>query len=342
MPPSPAPPNPAADTEPPRYYGLLYVDRAQGQHVNLRSSLDPVTVYAGCASLLAASARAAGESFAVVTNTIKDLRGTVEAAGFAPFPCVEMSFDLALPRGIRFSQAHRKICVLEAMGSGALGAFVGLIDIDAVLQGPLSERLGQARGIHAYALDAGLAGGRLGDLELLTGQGRARRWYGGEFIAGDRLSMKRLAAVCRKLLPRYLEVLPHLLHVGDETIVSAALNLLEEDGVPIHEVGAERIVARWHSSRLPVAQEPLAQALDAVVLHLPSDKLFLQNQARRPFVAERFRDDLVRRARGKSLLRSLANPILGLAEGDHKFPPRVGDMNASRRRWAASVRQAGP
>jgi hypothetical protein len=325
-----AAPNPAA-ADSPRYYGLLYVDRAHGQHVNLRSSLDPVVVYAGCASLLAASARAAGESFAVLTNAVEQVRSAVESAGFRPFTCVAMSFDLALPAGIRFFQAHHKLCVLEAIGTGALGPFVGLVDIDAVIQAPLSRRLGRAPGIHAYAMDADLAGGRASDLDLLIGPGRRpRQWYGGEFIAGDCASMRRLASVCRTLLPRYLELLPQLLHVGDETIVSAALNLLEQEGVPIRDVGAERIVARWYSSRMKVAQAPLAQALEAVVLHLPSDKPFLQAQARKPFELARFRRDLVRRAAAKSLLRSLANPFLSLADGERMFAPRVGNARAIR------------
>jgi len=321
---------------------MLYIDRAQGRRVNLRSSADAVAVYAGCASLLAASARAAGESFTVVTNSLKDVRSAAEAGGFAPFPCVEIAFDLALPHATRFAQAHRKLCLLEIMGSGALGSFVGLMDIDAVLQGPLSGRLGQAPGLHVFALDASLAGGRPSDIELLVGRSPARRqWYGGEFIAGDRLSIGRLAATCKSLLPRYLKVLPRLVHVGDETIVSAALNLLEQDGMPIREVGAERIVARWHGGRLPVVQQTLAEALDAIVLHLPSDKLFLQSQARKPFAPERFRHDLVRRARGRSLLRSLANPFLDLAEGKHKFPPQVGNLRAPDPRRPISVRQAG-
>jgi hypothetical protein len=322
---------------------MLYVDRAQGRRPNLRSSVDTVTVYAGCASLLAASARAAGESFTVVTNSIREVRSATQAGGFAPFPCVEIAFALALPGAPRFAQAHRKLSVLEAMGSGALGSFVGLMDIDVVLQGPLSARLGQAPGLHAYALDASLAGGRPSDIELLIGRSPApHQWYGGEFIAGDRLSIGRLAAACRSLLPRYLKVLPRLLHVGDETVVSAALNLLEQDGVPIRELGAERIVARWHGNRLPVVQQTLAQALDAIVLHLPSDKLFLQAQARKPFAPDRFRQDLVRHARAKSLLRSLANPFLDLAEGRHKFPPQVGNLRVPDSRRPISIRQAGP
>lgn len=324
-----ASPSPGGDATPPRYYGLLYIDRDHDRHVNLRSSLDPVVVYAGCASLLAASARAAGESFTVLTNAARQVREAAAAGSFLPFHCEEMSFDLALPADIRFFQAHHKLCVLEAMGSGALGSFVGLIDLDAVIQAPLSRRLGQAPGICAYALDEGLAGGRVSDLDLLIGPTRSpRQWYGGEFIAGDWMSMGAVAMACRALLPRYLDALPHLLHVGDETLVSAALNLLRQGGLTIRDVGAEGLVARWYSSRLPIPQPPLAEVLDAVVLHLPNDKLFLQNQARRPFEAERFRRDLVRRATGKSMLRSLANPLLSLVQGERKFPPRVGPARA--------------
>jgi hypothetical protein len=322
-------PNPAA-ADIPRYYGLLYVDRRHDQHVNLRTRRDPVTVYVGCASLLAASARAAGESFAVLTNAAAELRSIADSCGFPSFDCVEMPFDLALPPGTRFFHAHHKLCVLEAMGSGALGSFVGLVDIDAVMQGPLSDRLGRAPGLHAYPMDAGFAGAGAGDLDLLIGQARARRqWYGGEFIAGDWKSMRRLAETCRALLPRYLQVLRQLRHVGEETIVSAALNLLEEEGAPIRDVGADRIVARWYSSRLPVVQAPLARALDALVLHLPTDKTFLQSHARKPFSADRFQAALLRRALRKSILRSLANPILGLAESEPKFAPRVWERRTA-------------
>jgi hypothetical protein len=338
-----AAPKTGAVADPPRYYGLLYVDREHHRHVNLRSSLDPVAVYAGCASLMAASARAAGESFTVLTNTAEQVGRAVESAGFPPFPCEEMLFDLALPPGIRFFQAHHKLCVLEAMGSGVLGAFVGVIDIDAVMQAPLSGQLGQAPGICAYALDEALAGARVSDLDLLIGQGTApRRWYGGEFIAGDQTSIGVLAAVCRRLLPRYLDLVPQLRHVGDETLVSAALNLLQQEGMAIRDVGAEGVVTRWYSSRLPVRQAPLAEVLDAVVLHLPSDKLFLRNQARKPFETARFRRDLMRRVASKSMLRSLANPFLNLAERERMFPPRVGRPRATGPPWRPPIPQEGP
>ena len=307
-----------------RFYGLLYIDRKQDRHVNLRNSADPIAVYAGCASLLAASARAAGESFTVLTNALAELRSVVEAAGFPPFDCREMAFDLDLPPNTRFFQAHHKLCVLEALGSGDFGSFVGLVDIDAVMQAPLSKRLGRAPGIHVYAIDEGLADARIGDLDFLIGPSEGqRRWYGGEFIAGDSVSMQRLATTCMALLPRYLDVLPRLLHVGDEMILSAAVNLMEQEGAPIRDVGSERIVARWYSSRLRVAEEPLTQALDATIVHLPTDKTFLCDQARQPFTVKRFRHALVRHAFGKSLVRSLVNPVLNLAKGENKYAPSV-------------------
>jgi hypothetical protein len=329
-----------APTEAANYYGLLYVDRTHDRHVNLRTSRDPVAVYVGCASLLAASAREAGESFAVLTNAADELREIARTHGFPAFECREIAFDLDLPRGTRFFQAHYKLCVLEAMGSGDLGAFTALVDIDAVLLAPLSRRLNPNRGLQVFGMDERLAGGQASDIERLIGPDRRpRQWYGGEFIAGDWDSMRRLAAKCRTLLPRYLEALPELTHVGDETIVSAAINLLVEEGAPVHDLGRERLVARWYSSRLPVLQEPLAQALEAVVLHLPNDKVFLQDRARRPFSAAAFRRDLVRHALGKSILRQAANPLLSLAQGQQKFAPRVWGARPLNRPWPPPIRQ---
>jgi len=313
---------PAADRL--RCYGLLYVDRRHDKHVNLRPGKDPVVVYVGCASLLAASARWAGESFTVLTNAASELHRIAAEHGFPPFACKEIAFDLEIPRNIRFYQAHYKLCALDAMASGELGGFTALIDIDAVLLGGLSPRLGGLHGLHAYGIDEGLAEAHLGDLHRLIGHPRGpRRWFGGEFIAGDPAALRPLAAAVKMLLPRYLEAVPTLAHVGDETLVSAALNLLIEAGAAVHDVGPERTVVRWYSSRLRVRQERLAQALDATMLHLPADKSFLQEQARRWRGPERFRQDLMRHVIGKSALRALANPVLSLAEGERKYAPRA-------------------
>lgn len=307
-----------------RCYGLLYVDRAHEKHVNLRPGRDPVAVYVGCASLLAASARWAGESFTVLTNAAAELHRIAAEHRFPPFPCKEIAFDLEIPWNIRFFQAHHKLCALEAMASGVLGGFTALLDIDAVLLGPLSPRLASAGGLHAYGIDAGLADAQVDDLRRLIGHPRGpRRWFGGEFIAGDTASLRPLAAAAKMLLPRYLEAVPALAHVGDETLVSAALNLLAEAGARLHDVGPERTVVRWYSSRLRVRQERLAQALDATMLHLPVDKPFLQDHARRWRGPARFRHDLMRHVIGKSALRALANPVLSLAEGERKYAPRA-------------------
>lgn len=307
-----------------RCYGLLYVDRAHDKPVNLRPGKDPAAVHVGCASLLAASARWSGESFTVVTNAAGELHRIAAEHRFPPFACKEIDFDLDVPPGIRFHPAHYKLCALEAMASGALGGFTALIDIDAVMLGALFPRLGGSHGLHVYSIDEALAEGQMGDLRRLIGHPRGpRRWFGGEFIAGDPGALRPLAAAVKMLLPRYLEALPTLAHAGDETLVSAALNLLSEAGASVHDVGLERTVTRWYSSRLRVRQQRLAQALDTTLLHLPADKPFLQEQARRWRGPERFRHDLMRHVIGKSALRTLANPVLSLAEGERKYAPRA-------------------
>jgi hypothetical protein len=314
---------PSAPVPGANYYGLLYIDRDHGEHVNLRTGRDPVEIYVGCASLLAASARSAGERLVILTNAAKELRRIASDQGFPPFDCVEIPFELEIPSHARFFQAHFKLSALEAMGSGSLGSFCGLIDIDAVLQGPLSVRLSPGAGVHAYPIDEALAGGSLEDLDLLLGPAeRPRRWFGGEFIAGDWESLRCLSYAIKILLPHYIESMPRLTHVGDETVVSAALNLIEEVGVPIHDVSQGRTVARWYSSRLLVPQERLGKMLDATVLHLPCDKVFLQDQARRWLGPERFKRSLVRHVLGKSFIRSLANPVLMLAGGERKYAPQ--------------------
>ena len=114
-------------------------------------------------------------------------------------------------------------------------------------------------------------------------------WYGGEFIAGP---PSFYAALVERLMSgiwqRYCTGFASFHHQGDEMPVSAALSTMLADGQVIVDVGPIGGIGRFNSWLPLYPQKPFWWFERCAFLHLPMDKLFLAEQAARPFEAERF------------------------------------------------------
>src|SRR5262249_31429732 len=126
------------------------------------------------------------------------------------------------------------------------------------------------------------------DMELVSGRPLSdARWYGGEFVMG---SATEFATVSRHiyLFPtNYVENISSLHHVGDEMIMSCALNMARADGVRIVDYGQDNVVARWWTARTSHRQAAFdVISGGAALLHLPADKVFLAKEAGHEFDPE--------------------------------------------------------
>lgn len=279
------------------FYSLLYIDRERNRHANLDAlHVDPVEVYVACAALSAMSARAHGIKLGVITNEPELVAARLRALDLDDVPVVSIEFSLAVPKTKIFYSAHFKIDVIAALGTGRFGSRVGLVDVDTVFCNQIPDVLLELPPSSLAAYDVSrpdnplhTGRGMLRDLAIVAGQPlRQPRWFGGEFLLGDAVAFAQLREVVGQCWPRYVRNIGRMFHVGDETPVSTALNLMSDAGFPVVDVGVTPSVIRWWSGGARHPQPAFDEIQNHLLLHLPFDKAFLAEQARIPFSKVRF------------------------------------------------------
>ena len=299
-------------------FGLLHVADDVQHPVNLdRSVGSPIDVYLRCAALCARSFAAQGMAFTLVTNAPDTLRVRAEQLGLTELTITGHAFRWVIPTGLRFYSAHYKLELIEKIGQGRFGPAALLVDIDTVLLKPFALPALPRDGVVAYDIGdeifvhADWPVHR--DLEAVAGRPLAApRWWGGEFLAGTSAGFARLAATVSDRWQPYLAQAGNLHHVGDEMLVSAALNILAQDKFTIVDAGRPGGVLRWWSARTTFPQSRLRDVANRSLWHLPADKPFLAGRASRPFVAERFVADYRRTMAQKGLARQIYTLFDGL------------------------------
>ena len=293
-----------------RFLSLLYIPADRERSVNTRPPSDPVASLLRTGAFSQTSFKRAGVPHGLVTNDLRRCRGVLDALGLAGVDIVEADCQRSVPSGIAFRSAHFKLDLIAAMGRGEFGARVALVDLDTVLLRPPVPIWG-SDGLLAYDITSlvleeyGTARVRA-DLERVAGRPiREPRWFGGECLLGSASACADLSRIIEKCWPRYLDAIGSLHHVGDEMVVSAALNIAIADGMPVLDLGATRQVTRWWTARTGYRQVPFTEASQSTLLHLPSDKPFLAAQAVLPFDPATFLMRYRRYARRKLIARRL-------------------------------------
>lgn len=275
----------ATATTRPQLYGMLYLGEAGERHTNLkRKATAALDIYVRNAVTVARSAAAAGMAFAVVTNAPERLAEALARNGLAEhLRVVAHDFTLDVPADIPFRSAHFKLDLLQAFGTGQFGDFVGLIDIDVFVQAPIA--FAETDRLYVYDIyDQATTPAREADIRadlahFVPGELGPTRWYGGEFIVGGAGAFARLAEEIRALWPDYCAAIGTITYVGDEMVVSAALLRLMRQGVAVHDVSGDDVVARWWSLRTHTPMMSFARAVRSAILHLPADKALLSEVA---------------------------------------------------------------
>jgi hypothetical protein len=305
------------------FYGLLYIDEANNQNPNLRGAADPIDVYVSCASLCSKAFRTAGASFRLITNDEAHVKRRLGALQLDDVAVVAYEFVWPVPRKIPFYSAHFKLDIVKAFGRGTFGKKIGLVDLDVVLlkELPLSNDLA----VYDISDQAFAAHDRervLSDMERISGRRLSEaRWYGGEFVMGSATAFDEISQCVQLCWPNYVRCMPTLHHVGDEMIMSSALNIARADGVGMIDYGNDGLVARWWTARTQYKQAPFDSCKNAALLHLPADKVFLARQARYHFQRDSFLSRFRRHAQRKIALRTFVNIGESLIGRPKKFTP---------------------
>jgi hypothetical protein len=196
---------------------------------------------------------------------------------------------LQLPKVTRFYGTHFKLDLLEqAAATLHEGQLLMLLDTDMLaLRGVSAELLLRCRatGVGAYDITdqefSAYGESRvIADLETVAGKRLVNpRWFGGEALLASAAFIDKLVPRARTCFERYRSSIDQLNHHGDEAFVSAALNLLAEEGHQVVDLGAHRLVGRHWSGN---THRDLRWFKGCALLHLPDSKWLLERQARRP------------------------------------------------------------
>jgi hypothetical protein len=309
-------------------FGLLYLS-GNSRQVNLRRSSDAVSTYIRCASVCARSAKSVGNRFTLLTNSEERIRDSLVGQNLSPLDVREISFALDVPNGIPFYEAHYKLELLSAFGTGAFGERPALVDIDALFL----RRFRESADFEVYDISeqAFPAYGRervVADLELIAGRKLpGARWYGGEYICGQTEDFRLLSGYIEACWGRYKSLIGRLHHTGDEIVTSAALNCAFLDGLKIVDMGIAGGVARWWSARTLTRQVSFDEAQRAAFLHLPADKEFLSAVAIQNFDSEEILKLYRSYVRKKIAVRKVQN-LLDKCRGRGKYVPSIAKSSA--------------
>lgn len=267
-----------------KFYSLLFVqDDTEKLVENFGSSsskppkIKDLELYAKSCRNLMLSLNAQDLSYAVLTNKpelLKQLEPELNV--------IKIDFDFDIPKDIKFYGAHFKIDTFRWFAKQKEDYSV-LLDIDEICVNPMPQNM-------CKAIENNLAlfydvtdqmypdAGRerlINDLQLFCPEADLGLWAGGEFIGGTADFFDKLYAKVTEISGKYFSVQKELFHKGDESLVSAALQSLLKEGLPMINAGSFGAISRFWSCGTKHCQKLFPAIKDCFLLHLPADKQFL-------------------------------------------------------------------
>jgi hypothetical protein len=275
---------------------LVYVDVDASPGAN-STNRDPLS-YVNQAICLNNSLRQLGmPALTLMTNAPALVAQRLESMAPAHRPAVlTLNTRIELPKDTPFYAAHFKLDLMDQMADSLLAdTMLLLLDADMVALLPLN------RDLLARCAEAGLGAFDISDqvfppygseqvvadLEIVANRRlRNPRWYGGEFLLATPAALRRLVPCARASYARYIAEIGRVKHHGDEAFISAALNVLADEGQGLIEVGAYQAVGRhWPGNNY----RDVRWFRCCSFVHLPGGKALLEKEARSvEFMPDRF------------------------------------------------------
>jgi len=241
------------------------------------------SLYVRQALSLARSLNSCGKNLRVITNN----REEIEELIVREVPCERIDLQVtqiefptwSLPEHANFFAAHHKLFLFSHFAEEAHPNC--LIDVDVVINHnnlSLTKLFDETPQIDGWVYDISdqvfPAYGTQAvqeDMRLLGVSHPFPRWYGGEFVMGGPRLFAYLHEQCQRYIQSYLSLLSQLHHVGDECVVSAALNQNSQN-LMLADAGASGLVVRqWTGHTLHVGK-PCGVLKDCLLWHLPDAK----------------------------------------------------------------------
>lgn len=268
-----------------RLYGLLHLQDNEYSAVNVfvKNFHQQTLLYIKNAINLSYSlSQQSGISFTLLTNR-KDIVNSLCKSENQTLQVEEIEFTTKIPSGVRFYSAHYKIDAFRYLASLS-EEYVGLCDLDMVcinkmpicFSNNISNSIPMYYDISDQVIPAYGHDVIIRDLESIHNIKSEGRWAGGEFISGTPDFFNTLSNQINEIFDNYIKSISMLHHVGDEAIVSAALELMRNKGVNISDAGSLGMIGRFWNANILHHQKPFEYyCKQCFLLHLPADKHFL-------------------------------------------------------------------
>lgn len=263
------------------FYCAFYIDDVRAiNHKGNSNNL--VEVYLDCFMRLSNDFLLFGRRIKLLTNRNSEIEAYIKKKAPKVFDYEVIDFDEVYPKGIRFYGAHYKLECYKYL-SNVVNDFVCLLDLDVTISCDMVKYFGglDFRSDTVYIYDVGMQFTKdaldrhhmdLDGLTKINSGSKAIKWTGGEFILASPAYIKELYLNIVKLRGEYLNSLDNLQHVGDETLLNAALIKSGVKYVDINIFTGHNIIIRFWSCYTEFNQNSLRSAFKYKIMHLPSDK----------------------------------------------------------------------
>lgn len=264
------------------FYTLLYVELSESRQVNRTKKIsgeERLLLYLkNCQTLNHSLSLNELGTLTVLTNKAELLQSICDKHRLS-FDIQEISFSLAVPKGIGFYSAHFKIDAYRYLGSLA-ETYSFLLDNDVVCSNKMPESVMELIHMNA-ALYYSLPICRVQkhniilmkeiSPEVITG-----RWVGGEFVAGNADFFSDLYRTIMTFANRYFNLIDSVFHQGDEMLTSIAMEKLQlEHKHLLIDGGPIGLMYRYN----PYHEARQIEVYKSWFYHLPCDKTFLATSA---------------------------------------------------------------
>jgi hypothetical protein len=263
---------------------LLWIDEVNHSAINNKNK--SIYSYFRQVDLLAKTLRSVFNSELVVfTNNQQMIAAWFSVKGKSLPGIIQITPSISVPAGFKFYGAHFKVDALLA-GINLIESDNDrffLLDTDVIANRKFNaQQLARISSADIVGYDISdqvfpVYGAEKiqGDIELIAGESFVDpKWFGGEFVGGNRKGLGRLVEKAQQLLPIYFKYAGRLHHVGDEMFITSALNkLIREGDLRIINQGPYRLMSR-HWSRH--TDRSLRYHMEHNFVHCPGSKPMLE------------------------------------------------------------------
>ncbi len=264
-------------------FGLLHIKIKENNKLNFvhRNDEEKIYVYLKNAVLLSEQLRAQNVNFVLITNKKKLLQKYLDRLNYK-INLKEIKFHTFVPKNTHFYSCHYRVDVFRYL-SNLKNNYSILVDLDVLIFGNLKKffkkknnRIAYVHDITNNVIPAYGESSILSNLKKLNPSINSVKWYGGDFFAGNYMFYKKLFQKTKRYQKLFIKYPSFIKNQTDELFISAAINDMNFYKInKINNSAQKKIFTRYWNTNVRHKQKNLSYYQKFYILHLPSDKIFL-------------------------------------------------------------------